>query len=665
MKFGVCYYPEHWPASRWSIDARMMQAAGIEIVRIAEFAWSRMEPVEGQYDFAWLDSAIETLAEHGHQIVLGTPTATPPAWLSRNYPETLPVDEEGRQRNFGARRHYCANTPIYRKYTERIVLEMASRYADHPAIIGWQIDNEFGGGRTTYCYCEDCAHAFQAWLKVRYPTLDNLNAAWGTVFWSQEYSAWEQISAPNLTGGKPNPSQQLDYLRFSSDTWVDYQSYQIDILKREIDPARQFVTHNMMGLFFRDINYFDLANELDFVTIDNYPSGGIDRVRGMLYIEEPAPAYAPDVGDPILTHLEFDLMRSLKDKPFWIMEQQPGLINWSNFNTYIPKETVRLWSWHAILQGADTLVFFRWRAARFAQEQYHTGLLMQDGSPAVGLETLNLLNKERAVLADLIAQPRISEVAMVWRYDDMWSLDIQPHRRGFSYLGHFFALYRALTQLGIQVDLCPPDADFSQYKLVVTPASHLNDSDYVKNLTKYVQQGGAVLASIRAGFKTSSNVVTDEPLPGEFRGLLGVRVSQWTALAPEVSYSLKSTISGLAGDAAIWADALVPESAESFVSYAGGPFAGQSALTKNKVGDGDTYTLGWHPSHKQATAIFEYLAAKLSLSRVAKDLPDGVLAVRRGSQTAFLNFNDLPVQIDTGGESISIPAREIFLSSRT
>jgi beta-galactosidase len=661
MKFGVCYYPEHWPEARWAVDARMMRDSGIEIVRIAEFAWSRMEPTEGQFDFDWLDRAIDTLSGFGHKVVLGTPTATPPAWLSRNYPETLPIDAEGRRRNFGSRRHYCPNTPIYREYSATIVSEMARRYVDHPSVIGWQIDNEFGGGRTTYCYCEDCARAFQHWLQQRYTSLDGLNTAWGTVFWSQEYSEWNQITAPNLTGGKPNPSQQLDYFRFSSDTWMDYQRFQINLLKQQTNGFDQFVTHNMMGLFFQDINYFDLAKDLDFVTVDNYPTGGIDRVQKDLYIEEEAPVYAVDAGDPVLTHLEFDLMRGLKDRAFWVMEQQPGLINWSTYNTYIPSEMVRLWSWHAALQGADTLVFFRWRAARFAQEQYHAGLLKHDGSPDVGMAALKKLNNDRASLAKLLSQPRKAEAAMILRYDDLWSFRIQPHRRGFTYAGHFFSLYRALTRLGIQVDIRPPDAELDKYKLVIAPAPHLNEAGFVANLTGYVRRGGNLLATVRAGFKTLSNVVVDEPLPGSYRDLLGLRVPQWTALAPGAAYRIGSEVPGLVGEASIWADALAPESAVSLASYEDGPFKGLSALTRNPFGAGAAYVLGWHPTHAQSLSIMDYLADACAVRRTFRGLPEGVLAVQRGSDTALLNFTASTIQVDVDGEDVPVPARDVWL----
>lgn len=389
MRFGVCYYPEQWPEERWALDADMMRALGIDIVRIAEFAWAQIEPTENEYQFGWLDHAVAALAAAGLDVVLGTPTAAPPAWLSHSYPGTLPIDSQGRRRNFGSRRHYCPNSLRYQELTQKIVAALADRYSQSPEVIGWQIDNEFGGGRTAICYCESCVKAFRFWLKQKYHNLSKLNQAWGTVFWSQTYSAWNQISAPTLTGSAPNPSQVLDYQRFASDSWVQYQKIQVDLLRAHVDQSQQFITHNMMGLFFSDLNYFDLAVNLDFVSLDNYPTGGIDRIREVLYLKEPAPDYfAADAGDPLLTNLELDLIRGLKARPFWIMEQQPGPINWSIYNTGIRHEAVRLWTWQAVAQGADTVVYFRWRPSIYAQEQYHEGILKHDASPGIGYRAL-------------------------------------------------------------------------------------------------------------------------------------------------------------------------------------------------------------------------------------------------------------------------------------
>ncbi|MCP5096667.1 MAG: family 14 glycosylhydrolase, partial [Chloroflexi bacterium] len=334
MKFGVCYYPEHWPEARWTQDAKLMRRAGLEIVRVAEFAWAKMEPAEGVYEWEWLDRAIKAFARKGHKLVLGTPTATPPAWLTRTYPDILRVDSNGRSRNHGTRRHYCPHSPIYRKYSRHIIAEMAKRYGQHPKVIGWQTDNEIGGGRTARCYCDHCADAFRSWLREKHGDIDTLNEAWGAIFWSQTYSDWSQINLPSDDIDKKNPSHVLDYYRFSSDSFVSYQQEQIDILRKHAPD--HFVTHNFMGLY-RDLDQFNLAAPLDFATWDNYPTGNPERWREWLYppgsnTSECDPIYAYDVGDPFITGMSHALTYALKDAPFWIMEQQCGQINWGEIN---------------------------------------------------------------------------------------------------------------------------------------------------------------------------------------------------------------------------------------------------------------------------------------------------------------------------------------------
>ncbi len=576
FRLGVCYYPEHWPEERWATDARLMREAGLSIVRIGEFAWAQMEPAEGVFDWGWLDRAVETLASEGLQIVLGTPTPTPPAWLVRACPEILPVDAQGRVRRFGSRRHVCANSPAYRQHTERIVAALAQRYGTHPAVIGWQIDNEFGCHDTARCYCPRCTEAFRRWLKARYGTLDALNEAWGTAFWSQRYGDWAEIEPPILAVTEQNASQVLDYYRFSSDSWVDYEQFQANLL-REHSPGKP-ITHNFMGNF-PDLDCHDLARPLDFVTWDSYPTGYAEVMAQQLYLpDEPRPALAHDAGDPYVTGFCHDLTRGLKGKAFWVMEQQCGNVNWSHYNTGVRPGTVRLWTWHALASGADAVVYFRWRACRFAQEQMHSGLLHHDASPAIGLQDVLAMAGERALMDAVAAEPCAPEVAILSDYEDLWALQLQPHRRDFAYQRHQFCFYRALQRWGIPTDIISPRADLRRYKLVIAPTAFLVSDELVAALTAYVEGGGTLLLGVRSGFKTASNLVTGLPLPGLMRELVGVTVADWHALPPGVSYDVN--LGGEEVKAGTWAEALVPESGvDALARYTSGPFVSQAALT--------------------------------------------------------------------------------------
>ncbi len=661
MRFGVCYYPEHWPEERWAEDARWLKEIGLSIVRLAEFAWSRIEPEEGRFDFGWLDRALALFAGRGFQIVLGTPTAAPPVWLSKSYPSTLPVDEQGRRRNIGGRRHYCPNNAAYRAHTRRIVAALAERYGRHPAVIGWQIDNEFGGGGTARCYCPVCQARFRAWLQQRYGALSTLNQAWGTVFWSAEFDDWSQIGAPILNLATPNPSHVLDYYRFSSDSVVDYQRSQISILKSQISNS-QFITHNFMGLY-PHLNYFDLAQPLDFVTWDSYPTGNLYRWREMLYgPDKPDAEYAWDVGDPLVTGFAHDLTRGLLRRPFWIMEQGVGHINWGAVNHLIRPGTPRLWVWHAVALGAEAVVYFRERAAWYAQEQYHSGLQHHDGSPDVGYFDQQRLWAERERLDALTAEPPRAEAALLWSYDDLWALQLQPHTQAFSYLRHLFVYYRALQRLGVPVDVVPPSASLTDYKLLIAPTVHLGDPALAARLEAFVEQGGVLVMGVRSGFKTLSNTVTGQPLPGVFRQITQATVTDWGALPAGIGYEIESGVPGLSGAAGTWIEALAtpPEAEGVMATYRDGPYAGRAALTSNALGQGCAWYVGWLPTVAQAMAILHDRIRRANVGRLA-ELPPGLIAARRGLHTVLLNFTDAPLTARVHGRAVTVAGREVEL----
>lgn len=675
MKLGVCYYPEHWPQSRWATDAKMMSAGGLSIVRIGEFAWAKMEPAEDELTWDWLDAAIETLAGEGLQIVLGTPTATPPAWLCKAYPDILPVDSQGRRRHFGSRRHYCANSPAYQTHTRRIVTAMAGRYGQHPAVLGWQIDNEFGCHDTARCYCDHCALAFRDWLENKYVTLEALNDAWGTIFWSQTYSKWDEIDPPHLTVTEPNPSHVLDFYRFSSDSVVAYQQLQIDIL-RELSPDKSLTT-NFMGNF-PDLNYHDLARPLDFVAWDSYPTGHAEVQSETLYAPtDHRSTFAYDVGDPYITGFCHDLIRGLKpDKPFWIMEQQCGNINWSLYNTGVRPGTTRLWTWHALASGAEAVVYFRWRAVLYAQEQHHSGLLHHDTSPAVGYQDLLALKADRVLMEEISALPVNAHVAIVGDYNDLWAIQLQPHRLNFGYQSHLFVFYRALQRLGIPVTIVGPDADLSLYKLVIAPTVFLSDERLIASLTAFAEHGGDVLIGVRSGFKTLSNRVTDQPLPGPFRELIGGTVTDWHSLPPDVGYDIQSTIPGLGGQATVWAEALLPTpitpqregitmtTGVRVAHYTSGPFASYAALMEKRTGIGRVFYLGWYPTGDQAETLLAYLTHQVGVPRLAELPSNGLIATARGPYIILLNFTDEPLTATIDGQLIPVGPRDVRIFKR-
>ena len=574
--FGVDYYPEHWPEERWPEDARLMAEAGFNVVRLAEFAWSKMEPRDGHYDFEWLDRAISILASHDIRVVLGTPTASPPSWLMTKHPDIFRVREDGQRLTFGNRRTYCPNNPVYHDYTCRIVTQMAEHYAEHPAVIGWQIDNEFGDR----CYCPVCIQSFQTWLRRRYGELDILNQKWGTAFWSHTYTDWGEIPLPLTTGDSPNPGLALDFFRFSSDSYVAYQQMQIDIL-REKCPGH-LITHNFMGFKYDRINYFDLARSLDFAALNHY-----QRTQwGM----------QADV-DPSLAALTADTTRGLKSHNFWMTEQQAGSGGWEIVSVSPRPGELRLWAYQSIAHGADAIIFFRWRTARFGTEQYWHGLLDHDARPSRRYEEIKLMGAEIRKAGEHIYGSAIKPaVAMILSYDSRFAFQIQANNPQFSYPQHFHRFYRALYDRHVAIDIVTPTADLSAYKLVVAPALHVVSDAATDNLKRFVEAGGVLVITQRSGVKDEANAVVNQRLPGLLAEVCGVEVDEYDSLGADVHNELEFALSELASSSPIfvgvWCDVLKPSGAAVVARYTQDYYAGKPAITLNRFGQGQVVYVG-------------------------------------------------------------------------
>ncbi|MBM2575996.1 beta-galactosidase [Jannaschia sp. Os4] len=456
---GVCYYPEHWPEATWPDDARRMVDAGLAWVRIGEFAWSRVEPEPGRLDWGWLDRAMDVLGEAGLRVVLGTPTATPPRWMLDRHPDMLAVDAEGRPRGFGSRRHYCFSHDGYRAEAARIAGLYAERYGRHPALGAWQTDNEYGCHDTVVSYSDAALDAFRLWLADRYGAIEALNVAWGNVFWSMEYRSFGEVGLPNLTVTEPNPSHALAFRRFSSDQVVRWNRTQLDAIRPHTDAP---VSHNYMGRV-TEFDHYALGADMEIATWDSYPLGFLlDRVP-----EGDADAYLRQ-GDPDFQAFHHDLYRAVGKGRWWVMEQQPGPVNWAPWNPAPLPGMERLWAWEAFAHGAEAVCWFRWRQAPFAQEQHHAGLLRPDSVAAPALSEVEAVARELAEAPEVPEGP--SPVALVFDYGSQWAWEVQPQGQGFDHFALVFSLYRALRRVGQSVDVVPPDhADLSAYSLVLVP----------------------------------------------------------------------------------------------------------------------------------------------------------------------------------------------------
>ncbi len=476
MKIGVCYYPEHWDRTQWASDAEQMVKAGISVVRIGEFAWSRLEPQREAWEFEWLDEAIATLGNAGLKVILGTPTATPPKWLIDEHPEILAVDSYGRPRRFGSRRHYCFSSPAYAKETIRIVTRLAQRYGEINTVIAWQTDNEYGCHDTVRSYSPAATLAFRQWLNHRYGDIAALNAAWGTVFWSQEYQRFDQIDLPNLTVTEPNPSHVLDFYRFSSDQVIAYNRLQTDIV-RKFSPGRD-IYHNFMG-HFTDFDHFALSRDIDVASWDSYPLGFLvqenyQRGDQETYLRQGHPDFA---GFHHELYRACGLQNGQRSARWAVMEQQPGPVNWAPSNPAPLKGMVRLWGHEVRGHGGEMVSYFRWRQAPFAQENLHAGLLRFDGASAQGLGEVHSLSDEVSKTAALDFTATPARVALVFDYDTQWMSQIKPQGEGWDYFRLAMRFFESARSLGLGVNIVPPGASLEGYDIVLVPSLiHLSEA---------------------------------------------------------------------------------------------------------------------------------------------------------------------------------------------
>ena len=533
---GVCYYPEHWPEAWWPDDALRMRDMGISFVRIGEFAWSKLEPKRGVYEWGWLDRAIEVLGKAGLKVVLGTPTATPPKWLMDEYPEIAPVDEQGNTRGFGSRRHYTFSSEVYYAESARIVEMLAKRYGNNPAIAGWQTDNEYGCHLTVLSWGKQDLKAFQNYLRKTYQTTDQLNEAWGNVFWSMDVNSFQEISLPILTVTETNPAARLDFWRFQSGQVVAYDKMQCDVIRKH-SPGR-FITHNFMG-FFNEYDHWKLAENLDIASWDSYPVGFTQQFP---FSDEEHVKWAT-TAHPDIASFHHDLYRGVGGGRFWVMEQQPGPVNWAPWNPVPKPGMIRLWTWEALAHGAEVVSYFRWRQAPFAQEQMHAGLNMPGLSElSVGGQEATAVGVELKQLGTLPAFQQ-APVAIVYDYEASWITRIQPQGQDFRYYELVFRWYEAVRRLGLDVDFVPPGHDLKNYKLVLVPSLPLVSD---QALEAFKRAEAIIIYGPRTGSKTRNFAIPEGLAPGPLRNLLGLRVTQVSSLPPGVVEQVDGKVWGTA-----------------------------------------------------------------------------------------------------------------------
>ncbi|MFD7659262.1 beta-galactosidase [Actinosynnema sp. NPDC059797] len=624
IRYGGDYNPEQWPEEVWAQDVELMRRAGVNTVTVGVFSWARIEPRPGERDFGWLDRVLDLLHASGIGVFLATPTASPPPWLGHRFPETLPVDFDGRRLAYGSRNQFCPSSPVYREHALTLVADLARRYADHPALALWHVGNELG----QVCHCDTTAAHFRHWLRDRYGTLEELNDAWHTVFWSQRYGAWDEVIPPRRAPYLINPGQRLDFARFCSDTLVESFLAERDVLRR-ITPDVP-VTTNFMGLN-PVVDGWALAAHEDVVSHDWYP--------------DPA-----DPESHVLSALSFDVMRSLKRGPWLLMEQAAGAVSWRRRNPPKPAGQLRAQSVQAVARGADAVCFFQWRASRGGAEKFHSGMVPHAGPDSRVFREVEALGRDLAALAPVAGAPVVADVAVVLDWENWWAVELDAHPSGdFDLLDRVRDCYRPLFELGVTADFVPATAsaaDLSAYRLVVVPNLYLVRDP--EPLRSFVAGGGTVVVGFFSGVVDERDQVFPGGYPGPLRELLGLRVEEVVPLGPdEVLACSSAELGGFTAD--FWRDDLLVEGAEVVAALADGT----PVVLRHRHGAGTAWYVATRPEAGAAVRLFERVLAGAGVGP-APARPRGVEVVRRGDVLFLVNHGVDEVSLDVPGDHVDL-----------
>ncbi|MET4583280.1 beta-galactosidase [Conyzicola nivalis] len=649
MHYGGDYNPEQWPEEIWHDDVRLMREAGVTMVSLGIFAWSRIQPAEGVFDFEWLDTVIDLLHEGGIAVDLATATASPPPWATAAYPQMLPQDENGATYWPGSRQQFAPSSPEYRRLAAELVRAIANRYAKHPAVVLWHVNNEYGC-HLNYDYSENAAIAFRAWLAAKYETIDTLNAAWGTDFWSQRYASFDEIVPPRKAPYSRNPAGELDFKRFTSDTLLELFLMEKRIIHEA--GATQPVTTNFMGAF-PPADYWRWAREMDVITDDCYPDpNDPESFR--------AAAFARD------------LMRSLKpDTPWLLMEQATNALNWRPTNAPKAPGQMAALSMQAIARGADGIMFFQWRQSRAGSEKFHSAMLPQAGTRTRTWREVVEFGAELAELPKLPAGSRDAHVAIVFDWQNWWALGNPDHPVVLDYLALVQRWYSAIHRQHVQVDLVQPTSDLTGYRVVIAPQLYLLTTEGADNLLAFANAGGHLLVTAFSDLVDENDAFRDGGYLTQLRSALGIWLEDFGALVPPGGGAAGGSSAGDSSTAApeasgpgqvfvplngavgpvtgtLLAEEIHLDGATSLGDFVGGRLDGRPAFTVNQVGRGRAYYLATIPDATGCAGVAAYVFDAAGIEPVAVGLPPTVEAVRRGDVVTLINHDTSPVTLPDG-----------------
>lgn len=645
--YGGDYNPDQWDRETLKEDMRLFKKANINVVTLPVFSWAKLQTSEEEYNFEWLDEILDMLYENGIYVCLATSTAAQPAWMSKKYPDILPVDVEGRKRKHGGRVNFCPNSSVYKKYSVRLAQKLAQRYKDHPALIIWHVGNEYGN----YCYCHNCEEQFRNWLKERYVTVEELNRCWNTSFWGHTIYDWDEIVAPSYLSEMARDTWSgfnrditnfqgisLDYNRFMSQSILECYIGEYNAIK-QITPHIP-VTTNFMGLF-KPLDYFKWAIYVDIISWDNYP-----------YPNESKSSIA----------LKHDLMRGLKSgKPFMLMEQTPSQQNWQPVNMLKRPGVMRLWSYQALAHGADTVMFFQMRRSIGACEKFHGAVIDHAGYDSTRVfKECEVLGKELKSLKDKLLDSRIlAKVAIIFDWENWWAIEFSSGPSvHLNYVNEVVKYYTALHEMNIAVDMISPDEELFPYEIVIAPVMYMVKPKVASRLEEFVRQGGTFVTTCFSGIVNENDLVTLGGYPGELRKLLGIWVEEFDALLPEMKNSMVMKQDNgnfeMEYSCGILCDLLHLEGAKALAVYGKDFYAGMPSLTENIFGQGKAYYIASSPEGRFIKDFMRFLCDDKRIY-APMDVPEGVEVTKRvknGREYIFLlNHNDYEVQIKVNGDT--------------
>ncbi|WP_333741793.1 beta-galactosidase [Streptomyces sp. IBSBF 2806] len=641
LAYGADYNPEQWPRDVWEEDVRLMQEAGVTVVSVGIFSWARIQPGPDTWDFGWLDEVMDLLHAGGIGVDLATATASPPPWLTTAHPEILPVTANGETLWPGARQHWRPTSPVFREHALRLVREIAGRYKDHPALVAWHVSNELGC-HNVYDHSDDAARAFRVWLRARYGTLDALNHAWGTAFWSQRYSDWEQILPPRLAASHPNPTQQLDFKRFSSDALKDHLVAEREIL-REITPGVPVTTNFMVMGGTKGMNYPDWAGEIDFVSNDHYVHPG------------------PQDRDEL--SFSANLVSGIASgRPWFLMEHSTSAVNWQPVNVAKRPGDLARDSLLHVAHGADAVCFFQWRQSAAGAEKYHSAMVPHAGADSDLFRAVADLGAKLKTLAPVAGSEReAAAVGILYDWESWWASEQDSHPSALlDYRQEALDWYSALLALGVRADLVTTRADLSRHQVLVAPVLHMVPAELAKDLTRYVERGGHLVTTYFSGVVDENDHVWLGGYPGALRDLLGIRIEEFGPLLAGESVELDDSTRG-----SLWTDriTLADGDTEVLAHYRSGVHSGRPAVTRRSTGAGSA---SYVSTRLGVDGLRSLLPRLLEPAGVSSELPSQArgsveLTVRRGPQGRFLflvNRTDDTVQVPGLDGEVLLGARD-------